>query len=58
MCRVSLWQPKSVAARAFKVLVFVFAVLHVLSMCCLKERLGSKVRPSILGCFCMGSGVL
>ena len=58
VCSVSLWHPKSVAARAFSVLVFMLAVLHVLSVCFLKERLGSKVRPSTFGCFCSGRGVL
>ena len=58
VCSVSLWHPKSVAARAFRVFVFVLAVLHVPSMCFSNEKLGSKVRPSIVECFCRGRVVL
>ena len=58
MPRVSLFLPHFALVRALRMLSVVLALLTVLLMCWLYVSLGSRVRPSILGCLLVGRMVL
>ena len=51
---VSLFLPQCVVVNAFSSLLADLALSCVVLMCLLKVSLGSKVRPSILGCLLVG----
>ena len=55
---VSFFLPQCVVMSAFSSLMENLAFSCVVLMCSLKVSLGSKVRPSILGCFFNGDGLV